>query len=82
MLKFCKNFNGHNVQNYLSRKVFYRKIIYYLIKLKIQHATETNSVSKKARDLLETLMDFDNIPRKRPKFMVSFVILYVGNKKS
>jgi len=36
---------------------------------KIQHATETNSISKKAKDLLETLMDFDNIPRKRPKFM-------------
>jgi len=36
---------------------------------KIQHASETNSISKKAKDLLETLKDFDNIPRKKPKFM-------------
>ena len=55
---------------------FYLNTIYLLIIFQIQHATETNSISKKAKDLLETLMDFDNIPRKRPKFMVNIVVLY------
>jgi len=36
---------------------------------KIEEASETNNLSDEGRKLLETLLDYDNIPRKKGKFL-------------